>query len=209
MKVIAECGVNWKNIEEAMVMILKAEKVGCWAAKFQIFNEKVAPGLSKHLYLHREIVADLFEFGKNAGIEVFFTCMFPEAVDWCEDVGVNYYKIRYKDNENRGLISRVLMTDKPFFISADEVLNIGIESRNMNPLFCRPIYPAHDVDYIAPFSFYEYFKGVSDHTPGTTLLKKGLEKDIKYWEKHVKLDNNCIESAWSITFEELEEVLKE
>jgi sialic acid synthase SpsE len=51
------------------------------------------------------------------------------------------------------------------------------------------------------------YKGVSDHTPDFELFLKH-SKGYEYWEKHVCLTKDCIEAEWSVTFEELEAVLK-
>ena len=212
MRVIAECGVNWRNFEEALLMIKKAKEAGCWAAKFQLFTEEVAPNLPKHLYLTHGQAEMLFDTGKHeVGIEVFFTPMFLEAVDWCEAIGVNYYKIRFKDRNNQELIDRIKQTKKIYFISMELEDNPhfghGYEQRKV--LFCKPFYPCGISEYI--FNNSIIFDGISDHTKDLELFKLTSKFSVlntfEYFEKHVKLDDDCIESAWSVTFEELAEVL--
>jgi sialic acid synthase SpsE len=197
-------------------MIYQAKDVGCFAVKFQLFNNKVILGYNKNTYLalrskilDKSDIKELVKYGKSINIDVFFSVMYPEAVDICEDIGVKYYKIRFKDNQNYDIIQRVLMTDKPFFISTNQPLKLGIESINMNALFCVPKYPALRDDYGLPSDFWFNYKGISDHTSNTKLLKDMLfHRTIPYFEKHVKLDNHCLENEWSVTFEELKEVLK-
>jgi len=241
MKVIAECGVNWlvdngfKPLENAKLMILEAKNVGCWAAKFQLFNEGIVKetvdgmikdvktrGMRNYLeyeytkqlrrgILSKEEAKELFEYGEKEGINVFFTPMFLEAVDWCEDIGVKYYKIRFKDNQNRDLIYKIQDTGKKFFISTR---NHDGEDCLGYSLYCVPEYPAKLMDYYEIFStgFYDV-EGISDHTSCTCLLQIALYEnleDIRYFEKHVKLDGSIpIEDKWSVSFKELEEVLKE
>jgi len=191
-------------------MIQKAKDAGCWAAKFQLFTKKEAPSLPKHLYLSHGQAEMLFDAGKHeVGIEVFFTPMFDEAVEWCEQIGVNYYKIRYADNENISICNSCWKTDKPTFISVGEKYrdDWGWKEYNLIPLFCVPKYPAHIIDYI-DMKDWDYFQGISDHTPDLQLYHLIGLPNIEYFEKHVKLDDNCIESAWSVTFEQLKEALK-
>jgi sialic acid synthase SpsE len=212
VKVIAECGVNFNSLTKARYMIAEAKVSGCWAAKFQLFTEKEAPGLPDHLYLSKADAKNLFDYGKDIGIEVFFTPMFKEAVDWCEMIGVNHYKIRYADNMNWDLIRKILEFTPPTFIFIS--LNMAWYPKIMGgtsykKLFCVPDYPALYSSYSG--IDWNKFQGISDHTGGTLLLKTIKERYPKceYFEKHVKLDDNCIESAWSVTFEQLVEVLKD
>lgn len=214
IKIIAEAGCNWTTIMEAKQMIIKTRNVGCWAAKFQLFTKEMAKKakIPEYLSLSKSETQDLFEYGKRHGIEVFFTPMYPEAVDWCEEIGVNYYKIRYKDRHDYNLIEMIKETKKPYFISMELEDNpkfgFGYEQRKV--LFCKPYYPCGIGDYV--FNSSIIFDGVSDHTKDLQLLKIALDtKNInpfEYWEKHMCLTKDCLESEWSVTFEELAEVLR-
>ena len=102
MKIIAECAINWDTLEEAKLMISKCKDLGLFAAKFQLYNEESLEGIEdpkvKEYCLKRMLsfgqAHELFNYGKSIGQEVFFTPSFEKAVDWCEEIGVNYYKIR-------------------------------------------------------------------------------------------------------------------
>lgn len=208
MRVIAECGVNWGSMREAKLMIQKAKESGCWAAKFQLFTKKEAPNLPEHLYLTFEGAKELFDYGKSIDMEVFFTSMFLEAVNWCEQIGVKYYKIRYFDRHNRKLLKKIRKTKKLTFISlnSDEIREKRrkILRKKQLPLLCIPKYPAEVYEYYKGY----LFDGYSDHTSGIELLKHAQSLPwVKIFEKHVKLDDNCIEAKWSVTFEKLKEVL--
>jgi hypothetical protein len=72
-------------------------------------------------------------------------------------------------------------------------------------LECVPEYPASVDQYelVDP-----KFQGISDHTPNLDLYLRALEKpNLKWFEMHVCLDDNCYERAWSKTFDEIEEVI--
>ena len=141
--------------------------------------------------------------------------MFLEAVDWCEEIGVNYYKIRYKDNQNKELIQKIIKTKKPFFISSNE----NIPKSYLDPLFypkqllknqinllCIPSYPTKLKEYKK--KNIAYYQGYSDHTENLKLLKIILNKGMQYFEKHMKLNNTQpLEDAWSVSFAELEAIL--
>jgi len=210
MKVIAECGVNWRNFDEAMLMIKKAKEAGCWAAKFQLFKPSnladAHKELPEHLYLTKGQAEFLFDYGKDAGINVFFTPMFEEAIDWCEAIGVNFYKVRHADNKNNKLIRKMLFTPykKLIFLSSNDG-TYQYHLDRVRVLLCIPEYPADYNEYIKKASF--GYSGFSDHTKGLKLLKYAKDLNYEYFEKHVKLDDDCIEAKWSVTFEQLAEVL--
>ena len=216
MKVIAECGCNWRSLEEAFRMIEKASEVGCWAAKFQAFSKEYCWDNNLPVYLSLDYidVKGLFGYGKKVGIEVFFTPFDVERVQWCEDIGVSLYKIRFADKNDLDIGQSIAKKDKNYLISCqgwdDHVhWNINQETR----LLCVPKYPASSFDY-CQYNLGD-FHGISDHTPDMKMYSHYLElfkdkpiwKKNFYWEKHVCLDKNCLEAEWSVTFEELAEVL--
>jgi sialic acid synthase SpsE len=185
-------------------MVKQSKEAGAWAAKFQLFNDdniKDSPLRDKlePLILTEAQCKELVGFGRKIGIEVFFTPMYLGAVDVCERVGVNYYKIRCKDNQNENLIDLVDLSNKMFFISYDTIpckkYLDGVS------LFCVPKYPALLEEY------HTGLLGYSDHTSGVELIKREF-KTAKYIEKHCCLSKPCLEGAWSITFGQLREVLR-
>ena len=217
IKIIAECGCNWDSIEQAKEMIRRSKEVGCFLSKFQLFTKKEAPNLPEHLYLTFEQAKDLFNYGKSIKQEVFFTPMYLEAVDFLEnELNVKYYKIRNKDLYNFELIKKAYSTTKPIFISLEYHTFHSYSSR-ADLIVCIklgvvPKYPAKFEDY--SFSFRHGYmwacEGLSDHTPDTNLLESCLwHGKYEYFEKHLKLEGTKpLEDKWSISFRELEEVLK-
>lgn len=217
MKIIAECGCNYKNMEEAKEMIRECKRLNIFLCKFQIFNEdnikdiedpKVREFL-RSIMLDYDKAKELFDYGREIGQEVFFTPMFENAVDWLFELKVPYCKIRYKDNDNETLILKIIKAHfYKVFISTQ---NPSQFFSNFKRLFCIPTYPA-------PIEKYNgidirFFHGISDHTNSINLLKGWYNKFKNYsfgWyiEKHVCLTKDCLEKDWSCTFKELEEALK-
>lgn len=214
---ILENAINYNSIEEAKEMILKGRMLTKdtgvkTLSKFQLFNEgDIVNPEHKEFCLKRMLdfpkAEALFKYGQSIGQEVFFSCMFPLAVEWCRYIGVNYYKIRYYDRYDKDLCAMVLASEKTLFISVDELYKWG---DNVKPLFCVPKYPAKKEDY---WNYnIRYYRGISDHTPDLELLENALAEDlgvIEYFERHVCLTKEgCLEAEWASTFEELEEVIK-
>lgn len=220
MKIIAECAINWHTLAEALGMILRAKEIGCWGVKFQIFNKENINNedLFERLeccVLDKLAVKKLFEYGKKIGIEMLFTPMFPEAVNWCEAAGVNYYKIRYMDRLNLKLYRKLKNSKKTILVSCQNprdtlYYNKAKYNNNIRFLFCIPCYPAPYNDYVMFYPQREkQFNGISDHTKDCRLLKYYKENyNLEYFEKHIRIHENEIEQDWTCTFNQLEEVIK-
>lgn len=212
MHIIAEAGCNWRTLEEAFQFIDKSKELGLWATKFQLFTNdmiKDNPNFLRlqDLILDLEDIKELFYYGQEIGQEVFFTPMY-DCISELEEIGVNYYKIRYADRYNNKLLEKITQTGKTCFISQSfvDLETHGInfyDSRNLFPLYCIPNYPAKFTDYRF------LCLGMSDHTGTPELLRLCKKMGTVYHEIHVKLDGTKpLEDAWSISFAELEEVLK-
>ena len=211
VKIICENAINYDSMEDAKLMIKRAkeitERTGVKTfSKFQMFNEdNIINPEHKEYCLERllspESVEELFKYGKSIGQEVFFTPMYSKAVKILEDIGVNYYKIRYYDKSNEKLIKAIRETEKTFFITTDNINRF--KNDNCNVFECIAKYPAHPMDYNLGLKY----DGISDHTKDLEMFNnhKGW---FNYWEKHVMLEGfEGLENEWSITFKELEAVL--
>lgn len=222
MILILENAINWNTLEEAKLMILKGKELTDTTgvktmSKFQLFTENEVVN-KEHLeyckarMLTFEQAKELFEYGKEIGQEVFFTPMY-DCIDFLEELGVNYYKIRHYDRYNNPLIKKIWNTNKDYFISLSKEERFYPCSMGTSyPLFCIPEYPAWWLDYMdIKFTELDCFRGISDHSYGTMLLRTCNSKftDNFYFERHVCLTKeDCLEAEWASTFQELEEVLK-
>lgn len=215
MKVIAECGVNWDDLDQAKAMINRSRWALCDFAKFQIYNKQVIKDspLRQELterMLSRKDAYELFDYGVLIGHPVIFTPMFVKAVDWVEDMGCQLIKIRYADRNNTKLINRALDVGVPVLISVDRSYTAFYKDPSVNLLCCMPVYPAAPEDYrLLPEDFSEgTFSGVSDHTSGFELMQTAKVCGAKFFECHVKMSGtDPIEERWSKTFEEVGEFL--
>lgn len=229
MKIIAECGCNYKNMEEAKEMIRECKRLNLFLCKFQIFNEdnikdiedpKVREFL-RSIMLDYDKAKELFDYGREIGQEVFFTPMFLEAVNWCKKIGCSIVKVREKDSENYKLLAKIDYCNfkeiiisseiSPFCLYEFDIENDYHYFYNVSKIFCIPKYPAQLIDYL--FEDSDQYRGISDHTQDLQLFKLFYEKykgwdENRYFEKHVCLTKDCLEAEWSCTFKELEEALK-
>lgn len=207
MNIIAECGVNFNSITEAMDMIHEGASIGLKYFKFQLFTKEQAPNF-EHIVLTEKMAHSLIIAGLDEGVEVFFTPMYLEAVEICENIGVNFYKIRNLDRYNQELIKKIEETKKPCFISlcANDFRSLDYRKYNLDiffPLLCVPKYPATFEDYQGIITF-----GYSDHTPDFQLCDFALRIPAEWFEMHVCSTHDCFEHEWSKTFEDIKKEIE-
>jgi sialic acid synthase SpsE len=197
-KVMAEIGVNWRNLDEADKMIKEAADAGADIAKFQVYENKGFP-IGSQLYniaLTQKDIAYLFYRCRSHGIEFLATPMYPEAVGML-DPFVKRWKVRYMDRRNEDILSLCRSTGKEMLISGDN-------------LYCVPEYPPQN----APIErIPEQYCGVSSHYPDINVVEKWAKQGIEYLEVHVKRDNYdpawcCPDNHVSITMSELAELCR-
>ena len=129
MKIIAEIGSNHLGrFESGKKVIDEFNNIGCNLMKMQLWK---ADDLYKNtdiyletqrLELKYDLAKQFYDYCKDKGIELFFSVFNEEAVDFCEDIGVKYYKVAARvDDEN--LLRKIGETEKDTFISFDNNLN--------------------------------------------------------------------------------------
>lgn len=214
MKLIAEFGVNWNTIQDFRTMILFCTDLGINMVKMQLFKPDQVPEDVRKFYIGKGRAKYFFNFAKEHGIDLFFTCMYPEAVDMCQQLGVKYYKVRYFDNRNLTLYRKLKNTNQDLFISCTRpedtlFFNMSKYQKRVHFLYCVPRYPARTEDYLSGLIDNYKIKGVSDHTNDLTLFEfcKGCNT-IDWFEMHVCLDKKtAYEGDWAKELGQLKEVL--
>lgn len=223
MQIIAECGVNYDDLDQALRMVGYSNWAGADYAKFQLYDESVIKDhplrdeLAKRM-LSREDAQALFDHGKSIGQQVFFTPMFPDAVDWIEEMGCDLIKIRCADSKYAQLVHIALGVGVPVLISTDNhYIGVHWSIPQVKLLYCVPKYPASpdDYDFIPQhFTTGAYpgapvFAGVSDHSKGLEVMERAKECGAEFCECHVMIEGtHPIEEAWSKTFEEVRAFLQ-
>jgi len=202
--IIAECGVNFQgDISIAKMLIWQAKSCGADLVKFQLYDtphDHEWHDLLKKCQLTKDQAFELFNYGREVGIEVFFSVFDMERLGWCEEMGVNRYKIASGMNRNRELIDAVTSTGK------ETMLSCLIEGTAYIPwtkfikvLYCVPMYPTplselrfHRVNFSdKPRGlFHHKFAGFSDHTIGIEASMVALSRGASIIEKHFTLDKN-------------------
>ena len=224
--IVAEIGVNFRDMREAEVMIGLAKHAGADAVKFQVYDQenlyKIGPGGDVLLHPKREqlieimLDKDKLERLKNvadgAEIEFIATPMFPEAVNWLNDIGVKRFKIRYADRCNTPILEKVLDTGKQVIISCDFTYTVISDTwyqpdfNKVSLMYCISEYPPTEV--VLPQTF-GLFTGYSNHYPSIVPPLVAAARGCRILEVHVKQEGTKpIDDAVSITFPELGELVK-
>lgn len=199
------------DMDLAKELIELAKFGGADLVKFQLYDHKV-------LYKDHPEVPQvdltfnqaqlLFDYGKEVGIEVFFSVFDVERVEWCEKMGVKRYKVAFSQRYNMDIIQAIVATEKPYMISSQYW---GDSSQIASPdrLYCVPKYPTLLSDLKFGMEHFVMFDGFSDHTIGIDAAKIALARGAQIIEKHFAIDHKTgIDAEWSMNLDELKELRK-
>jgi N,N'-diacetyllegionaminate synthase len=177
-------------------LIDEAKKYGAGLVKFQLYDSTVLYGHKQDTELSKQQAFDLFNYGKEIDIDVFFSVFDLERIEWCEEMGVKYYKLAYSQRFNSELIPAVVQTKKKWFAS-------GID------MYCVPKYPAELSDLrFDKVDFYEGWYGYSDHTIGIQAAKIAIARGCRIVEKHFAIGHKTgVDALWSMTPMQLAELV--
>lgn len=216
--VVAECGINYNNFEEAKSLATMASFVGANAAKFQIFwglgrLEKYE--LTKEQWIEIKELCDYLaiEFMATPHCKDFDT----DTIDFVDTL-VKRHKIASPYLKNKQYVQYVASKGKPILLSTgslerkDGMATMAeikqalswIPKADVTLLHCVSKYPCEKPHYERILKLKKFGKpvGLSDHS---------LNKMIQCWpvvEKHFKLNDSCIDSAVSLNPEEFREMVK-
>jgi N-acetylneuraminate synthase len=226
MKLIAEISGNHnQNFERAKALIEAAKNSGADLVKLQTYTPEtitiksdrpefvVSNGhklwgkknlweLYEEAHTPWEWHEDLFQYARSLGIEIFSTPFDETAVDFLEDLGVNYYKIASLESSDVELIRKIGNSGKPTFASTgastleeiDLLVNTFQKTGNSNLtlLLCTSAYPTP----LAEVNFnrvnflrdrYNLPIGLSDHTLGIQTASIAVAMGLTVLEKHLTL----------------------
>jgi sialic acid synthase SpsE len=192
--VIAELGVNWRNLAECDLMISEAAKCGVNAVKVQAYSYADIKGHEREEELNKILLKEtdiryLYYRACQHGVELIVTPMYPECVTWINPY-VKRWKVRYSDRFNMDLLSKIYETGKEVLISCDEppTSQDAWEKRDRHAkyLYCISEYPpkkGHDL-----INNYKGFDGASCHYPTIEDALDFVRLGADYLEVHVMRD---------------------
>jgi len=206
-EILPDLASNWSTCNDIYKMIDECKRIGLKFAKLQLFKKNQVRDVYWNNILTKRMAEKAFIYGKSIGIEVYFTPCYPEAVDICKNIGVNYYKIRFKDRNNPDIFEKMQDIYKPIFVSCQnpkDTLYYGM--KNIIFLYCVHKYPAKPEEYNLSKAI-RLCRGVSDHTSDMGFFGF-CGSCFQYWEMHMALRKGTLEEKWSKTFKEVEKYYK-
>ena len=184
IEIVAEIGRNHEgDMTLAKRLIELAKENGASYAKFQLYDSLKLRDEPFLCELSKGQAFSLFEYGRQVGIEVFFSVFDIERVAWCEEMGVSRYKIAFSQHSNMELVKEVIETNKLMLVSTNHKQASG---NKIKLLYCIPEYPT-DLQRLN-FNRLDFFEGFSDHTIGIDAAKIAMARGAKIIEKHFTID---------------------
>jgi Sialic acid synthase len=225
--IIAEAGlIHNGSLKLAMELVSAAKRTDCDAVKFQTFKsgsrisakvkavkyaetvtglEETLDQMFNRLAMPFEHQKELFEYGRELGVEVFSTPFDFDSVDFLESMEVKLYKISSMDLVNLPLIKYVAQTGKPIILSTgmstlgqiEEAVNVVVQEGNQNLilLHCNSSYPASpdEMNLNVICNLKKTFNipiGLSDHTFGLFVSHTAIVLGANLIERHFTLKRN-------------------
>ena len=210
--IIAELSCNHNgSLDKAKLMIAMAAAAGADAVKLQTYkpedltNDPELTKLYQKAMTPREWHAELFGHAKRRGITIFSSAFSVEAVKFLEELGTPAHKLASMEIKRCDLRDAMLATGKPVLISTGMATEPQLRRVFGEPdvalMHCVAQYPSkiEDANLMAiKYLGIENIVGLSDHTPGYETAIAATALGACIIEKHFKLDDDCIDAAYSL-----------
>ena len=119
------------SIEEIQRMMLQCKIGGADYVKVQLYNSKKLFNNLDREYLEftKNEFLKIAEYSKQIGIKLFASIFDEEKIDWCEEAGIDLFKIASRTVEDKKLCNKIISKNKKVIIS------LGMYDYKKNP--CR------------------------------------------------------------------------
>lgn len=178
------------SMSEVERMILQSKLAGADVVKVQLYSSKNIWGdLSReYLSITKNELIHIQNYCKKIGIELSASVFDDEKFEWCEEIGMTFYKIASRTvKENIKLCEKIINTKKEVLISLgmyDWTKGFPFKSDNIKYLYCISNYPTHLTELNFPKFTKDNFYGYSDHTIGIAACLHAVSLGAKVIEKH-------------------------
>jgi len=219
---VAEISCNHNgHIEKAKDLIDAAIWAGADAVKFQTYTpgdlckpDSELWALYEKAMTPREWHEELFEYCRHAHMPAFSSPFSVHAVEYLErTISPPCYKIASPEALRADIVEAIAKTGDPVIVSTGALSSMAqiedLEVR-LGPdvvfLHCIAEYPAKVID--GNFAALKTLKqngrlvGLSDHSPGLVAPVAATALGVVMIEKHIKIDDDCIDAEWSLNRQE-------
>ncbi len=203
------------SIIQAKQMIRAAKMCGADACKLQTYTpaELTTPEHKDLWALYfkaqtpRSWHRELFDYAKVIGITIFSSAFSVDGVKFLHALGAPAIKIASAEAMDKELVEAAHATGLPVIISTG-MLDKLLPWRGDVLLHCVAQYPAKIEDAnlkaIRTLQRFDRLVGLSDHTSGYETAIAATALGAVLIEKHFKLDDNCIDAAYSLNPKQFE-----
>ncbi len=216
VEIVAEIsGNHGGSLDRAFELIALARDCGCHYAKFQYYKPEDMPDLSyltsemyNKLAVPDEWLDKLFLHAQKMGIGLFASVFSARAARKLCEYDIPYIKIASPESTRLSLRAyKDIMSSVP--VGVHLIISTGAKDREKMDRELRTIVGASSLMYCPPGhppeltvedyqEFVEgYYSGFSDHTAGIRAPLAFISAGATMIEKHLKLNDHCIDAAFS------------
>lgn len=214
MKIIADISGNHGGyLEKAEELIREAARCGCDYAKFQYYRPRDMYGSREETELYYRLAVPhdwlepLFDCANQSNIKLFASVFSVDGIEELLPFNPPFFKFAsplstwLPQGVYEGMAEATSTAGTLILASTDE--NSRPKVQGFSPdilLFCPPGHPYTVTDDDLRL-FYEdgNYDGFSDHSPGLATPLAFASLGVEFIEKHLKLDDNCIDAYFSAT----------
>ncbi len=206
--ILAEISGNHDGqLDKAQELIAAAASAGCDAVKFQLYKPDDMPkdgGDYERYQVPVDWLSTLFATADQCRIKLFASVFAPWAIEALEQFEPFAYKLASPESTRLPVktyreLERVIKDTGKLFIASTGRADCEFV-KSLYPdeiLYCVAGYPAtiddSDIEYAST-----YTTGFSDHTDGIIAPLAMIGAGAGIIEKHFKIDENCIDAAFSL-----------
>ena len=224
-EIIAEISGNHNGrLYDALHLIEAAKECDCDGVKIQLYRAEDMPddgGDYERLAVPENWLNELFNHARDCAIPLYSSVFAVWAVNTLEHYGCEGYKIaspestRLTEHRYRELMEAIYETGQRYMVSsgrADMKFMRSWPSRMCcfsARLVIRPVITDEDMSYMADLAVSPLINqvvtivGFSDHTVGFHSTMAMIGAGAKVIEKHFKLDDDCVDAAFSLNKDQM------
>lgn len=215
-KIIADIsGNHGGDLGKAKDLVRAAADCGCDYAKFQYYFPMEMPDYKGNeadydkLAVPSEWLRPLFDTAEAVNIPLFASIFQERAIARLECFHPPFFKLASPESTRLDDYERLI---KRMRRESGLIISTGIKDLEQMDgladkygailLYCPPQHPC------PPLSHWMIADGLSDHCADLTNARRAVEMGTEWIERHIKLDNNCIDAAFSSNPKEMAELCK-
>lgn len=221
--IVAELSCNHGGkLAKCKQLVHAAKFAGADAVKLQTYTpaELTSPkhkdlwALYEKAQTPREWHAELFAYARSLGITAFSSAFSVDGVHFLKSLGVPAIKIASAEIHDKWLIGAAQSTGLPLIVSLGMADHYTDMPSRAIALHCVAQYPSRiedaNLSALATWrsKYSQLLLGLSDHTPGYETAIAATALGAVMIEKHFKLDNDCIDAAWSLDPRQFEDMCR-